>query len=91
MYDNLLEENWRVELLNKIIVLGNSFQNYIRYASELRSYIIDSGRHLILAQKFTDEFRIGGMSNGCSAISDATCHFFSPVVESKLESRFFIV
>ena len=58
MYDNLLEENWNVELLNNIIVLGNSFKIYIRYPSELRPYIVDSGRHLILAQKFIDEFII---------------------------------
>lgn len=86
LYNNLLQANWRVDLLNRIVLFGNSFETYEQHIVYCRnSSIINSARHVIAVRKCSDEFRIKTMSDEYfAAFHDSSWHFFSPDLESEL-------
>ncbi|XP_021901675.1 protein SENSITIVITY TO RED LIGHT REDUCED 1 [Carica papaya] len=88
LYNNLLQANWRVDLLNRIVLFGNSFETYEQNIVYYRnSSIINSARHVIAVRKFSDEFRIKTISDDYfAAFLDSSWHFFGPDLESELPS-----
>ncbi|KAF2323759.1 hypothetical protein GH714_036846 [Hevea brasiliensis] len=86
LYNNLLQANWGVDLLNCIVLFGNSFELY-RYLSEFRnSTLVDSSRHIVAVREFTHEYVIKTISNDYfAAFHDSSWHFFSPVLETELQ------
>ncbi|TQD98788.1 hypothetical protein C1H46_015603 [Malus baccata] len=87
LYDNLLQANWEVRLLNCIVLFGNSFETYEQHLSEFKnSSIVDSTTHILAARKFTDEFGIKTVSDDYfGSFHDSSWHFFSPVLETQLQ------
>ncbi|KAM1784706.1 hypothetical protein FF1_037643 [Malus domestica] len=87
LYDNLLQANWEVQLLDCIVLFGNSFETYEQHLSEFKnSAIVDSATRILAARKFTDEFRIKTVSDDYfSAFHDSSWHFFGPVLETELQ------
>ncbi|KAM1787536.1 hypothetical protein ACFX11_037921 [Malus domestica] len=87
LYDNLLQANWEVQLLDCIVLFGNSFEMYEQHLSEFKnSAIVDSTTRILAARKFTDEFRIKTVSDDYfSAFHDSSWHFFGPVLETELQ------
>ncbi|KAF5726010.1 putative Protein SENSITIVITY TO RED LIGHT REDUCED [Tripterygium wilfordii] len=87
LYDNLLQVNWGMEQLNRIVLFGNSFETYQQYVSEFTSSLVaDSARHILAAQKFTDEFAVKTVSDDYfAAFHDSSLHFLSPVIETELQ------
>lgn len=81
LYDNLLQENWRTERMNNIVLFGNSFGTYEQHVSEFRSStLVDSSRHILAVRKFTSEFAIKTVSDDYfGAFHDSSWHFFSLV------------
>ncbi|XP_015575817.2 protein SENSITIVITY TO RED LIGHT REDUCED 1 [Ricinus communis] len=86
LYNNLLQANWRVELLNRIALFGNSFEVY-QYLSEFRnSTIVDSSRHIVAVREFTHEYVIKTVSDDYfAAFHDSSWHFFSPDPKTELQ------
>ncbi|KAL4592924.1 hypothetical protein LXL04_005931 [Taraxacum kok-saghyz] len=80
LYDNLLKTNWKHELLNKIILLGNSFDKYEqqhRLVSKNQD-LDDSRKHLLAIKRFTKEFEIRTISDDFfRAFHGSSWHFFS--------------
>ncbi|EXB62663.1 hypothetical protein L484_023959 [Morus notabilis] len=86
LYDNLLQENWRIEHLNNLVIFGNSFENYEQFVSEFKNSTVASARHMLSAQKFTEEFKIQTvLDDYFGAFHDSSWHFFSPVIEPGLQ------
>lgn len=98
LYGNLLEANWGIDKLNRVILIGNSFtwymRNWIHFAS-LRpgkwEFMENFKREYILAAlSFTKEFEICGTTNQLvSGFAATNWHFFSPMSESELQLRKF--
>lgn len=88
LYNNLLQENWNVDLLNHIILFGNSFKTYNQYVSEFKnSTVADSARHILSSRRFTDEFEIKTVTEDYfGAFHDSSWHFFYR--NSKIELDF---
>lgn len=86
LYDNLLRANWRVDLLNRVVLFGNSFETYEQHVSEFKnSVVVDSARHILGIRQFTKEFRIKTVSDDYfGAFHDSSWHFFGPVLETEL-------
>lgn len=87
LYDNLLRANWGVELLNRVVLFGNSFETYEQHVSEFKnSAVVDSARHILGIRQFTKEFKIKTVSDDYfGAFHDSSWHFFSPVLETELQ------
>lgn len=86
LYDNLLQENWRVGQLNNMVLFGNSFENYERLVFEFKNSTVASARHILSVRRFTDEFKIETVSDDYfGAFHDSSWHFFSPVIELGLQ------
>ncbi|KAJ7982318.1 Protein SENSITIVITY TO RED LIGHT REDUCED 1 [Quillaja saponaria] len=87
LYNNLLHANWKLNLLNNMILFGNSFETYEQHLSFMNSAILQSTGHIVAAQEFTNEFRIETISDDYfNAFHDSSWHFFSPVLEVELPS-----
>lgn len=89
LYDNLLLANWGVELLNHVVLFGNSFETYELHVSEFKnSTVVDSARHILGIRQFTKEFRIKiAQDDYFSAFHDSSWHFFDPVLETLLKMK----
>jgi len=87
LYDNLLRANWGVELLNRVVLFGNSFETYEQHVSEFKtSAVVDSARHILGIRRFTKEFKIMTVSDDYfGAFHDSSWHFFGPVLETELQ------
>ncbi|KAJ6428146.1 hypothetical protein OIU84_023543 [Salix udensis] len=87
LYNNLLQANWELELLNHIVLFGNSFEMY-EFLSEIKkSFVVDSTGHILAARKFTDEYVIKIASdNYLTAFHDSSWHFFSPTLDTELQA-----
>ncbi|KAG2671832.1 hypothetical protein I3760_13G012500 [Carya illinoinensis] len=87
LYDNLLRANWGVELLNRVVLFGNSFETYEQHISEFKnSDIVGSAKRILSIRPFTKEFRINTVSDYYfSAFHDSSWHFFGPVPETELQ------
>ncbi|PKA61867.1 Protein sensitivity to red light reduced 1 [Apostasia shenzhenica] len=63
LYNNLLDANWKPTMLNRMVVLGNSFGSYARYASEMKgvnsSVAVEvEGRRVLEVARFVREVEI---------------------------------
>lgn len=79
LYDNLLHANWRVDMLNRIVLFGNSFERYEEYVSLLKnSTVVSLRKHLLAVRRFTKEFGMEMVSDDYyRALHDLSWHFFS--------------
>lgn len=87
LYDNLLRANWGVDMLNRIVLFGNSFETYEQHVSEFKSSaVVHSSRHILAIRRFTNEFRINATSDDYfGAFHDSSWHFFNPVLKTDLK------
>ncbi|KAI9114483.1 hypothetical protein K1719_014711 [Acacia pycnantha] len=90
LYDNLLQENWKSSLLSNVVILGNSFDNYVSSGS-CPPYMM---KCIMLAATFTNEFKVKTNSkdyyedskddrlirHGGGAFHHSSWHFFTPLV-----------
>ncbi|XAR63527.1 hypothetical protein NMG60_11023490 [Bertholletia excelsa] len=88
LYDNLLEENWRLDTFNQMILLGNSFETYEQYMSIIgNSTVANLRKHILAARRFTKEFHVNTVSDDYfCAFHDLSWHIFSLDNETALES-----
>ncbi|CAI9262613.1 unnamed protein product [Lactuca saligna] len=77
LFENLLKTNWRHGMLNRIIILGNSFKHQKNYRL----------KHLCAIQPFTKEFEISNLSEAYirAAFGGLSWHFFSVGCEANLK------
>lgn len=87
LYNNLLEENWEVDRLNRLIIFGNSFDEYEQHASICKSLSVSSSRkHVLAIRSFTEEVRVNTFSDDSfRAFHGTSWHFFSPRTGSDLQ------
>lgn len=87
LYDNLLQANWTVELLNRMVLFGNSFSVYQHYSSMISNSTITSSRqHILHVSKFVQELEITTISDDYfRAFNGSSWHFFSLDSESQLQ------
>lgn len=87
LYDNLLQANWRVDMLNRMALLGNGFSVYQHYGSIISNSTITSSRqHILHVSKFAKEFEIATVSEEYfRAFNGSSWHFFSLDSESQLQ------
>lgn len=80
LYDNLLEANWGVDQLNRLIVFGNSFGAYEQHVSLWKSSAVaHSRKHILAVRSFTEEFRVNTFSDDSfRAFHGSSWHFFGP-------------
>ncbi|CAL5380259.1 unnamed protein product [Camellia sinensis] len=85
LYDNLLQANWRSDMLNRIILFGNSFETYEQYGSVFKnSNVVNLRKHILAVRRFTKEFGIKTASDDYfRAFHDLSWHFFS--IEPEME------
>lgn len=85
LYDNLLQANWRSDMLNRIILFGNSFETYEQYGSVFKnSNVVNLRKHILAVRRFTKEFGIKTVSDDYfRAFHDLSWHFFS--IEPEME------
>ncbi|KAL7607840.1 hypothetical protein Lser_V15G09779 [Lactuca serriola] len=75
LFENLLKTNWRHGMLNRIIILGNSFKHQKNYRL----------KHLCAIQPITKEFEISNLSEAyIRAFGGLSWHFFSVGCEANL-------
>lgn len=84
LYNNLLQANWKLDLLGNMVLFGNSFETY-KQVSEFNSPVLNSMGHILAARKFTNEFRIKISDDYFNAFHDSSWHFFGPNLESELQ------
>ncbi|KAL1339561.1 hypothetical protein AAHE18_U047100 [Arachis hypogaea] len=86
LYNNLLQANWKLNLLRNMVLFGNSFETYKEHASLCKNSRVNSMEHILSVRRFTTEFRIKTVSDDYyNAFHDSSWHFFSPVLESELQ------
>ncbi|KAL2234852.1 protein SENSITIVITY TO RED LIGHT REDUCED 1-like isoform X2 [Sesamum indicum] len=86
LYDNLLEANWRVDRLKRLLLLGNSFSAYEQHVSICKSLdVAKTRKHILSVRRFTEEFRVNTFSDDSfRAFHGSSWHFFNPVTEAEL-------
>lgn len=78
LYDNVLRANWSPVLLNRIILLGNSFGSYLEQLSEFHRSPVASTRYIMTVADHMDEFRIQTVSDDFfAAFHQTSWHFFA--------------
>ena len=86
LYNNLLQANWKLNLLRNMVLFGNSFETYEENASLCKNSPINSMEHILAVRGFTREFRIKTISDDYyNAFHDSSWHFFSPALETELQ------
>ncbi|RDY08197.1 Protein SENSITIVITY TO RED LIGHT REDUCED 1, partial [Mucuna pruriens] len=64
LYNNLLQANWKLNLLKNMVLFGNSFETYEQHMSLCKnSPILGSMGHILAARGFTNEFGIQTVSD----------------------------
>lgn len=78
LYDNLLEANWRPDLLNNITLFGNSFEAYEQHLSVCKSVsLADSRKHILAIRQFVKELAVDSSSDDFfRAFHGSSWHFF---------------
>nr|GMD67570.1 protein SENSITIVITY TO RED LIGHT REDUCED 1 [Ipomoea batatas] len=85
LYDNLLQANWRVDLLNHIVLFGNSFEAYEHHMSVCKDLSsAKSRKHILAAMKFSKEVGIHCSDDCFRAFNGSSWHFFSLDSEAAL-------
>ncbi|XP_016441655.1 protein SENSITIVITY TO RED LIGHT REDUCED 1-like [Nicotiana tabacum] len=79
LYDNLLEANWRPDLLDNIILFGNSFEAYEQHWSVCKNLTLaDSRKHILAIRQFVKEHAIDSFSDDFfRAFHGSSWHFFN--------------
>ncbi|GFY89046.1 sensitivity to red light reduced protein [Actinidia rufa] len=79
LYDNLLQANWRVDMLKRVVLFGNSFESYEQYVLVFKnSTVINLRKHILAVRRFTKEAGIKTVSDDYfRAFHDLSWHFFS--------------
>ncbi|KAL6980991.1 sensitivity to red-light reduced protein [Sarracenia purpurea var. burkii] len=86
LYDNLLQSNWGLETLNRVILLGNSFEKYNHNISIFENPNVSLMKHILAVRRFTKEFGIKTVSDECfRPFHDLSWHFFSFDPEMELQ------
>jgi hypothetical protein len=87
LYINLLQANWKPNLLKNMVLFGNSFEAYEEHFALCKyTSILNSIGHILAARSFTSEFKIETISDDYyKAFHDSSWHFFSPVHETDLQ------
>lgn len=86
LYDNLLQANWKVDMLNNIVLLGNSFKAYEHFLSVSKDPKLASRKNLLSAEKFARELKIDIVTDDYfRPFHDSSWHFFSPISEVELQ------
>lgn len=88
LYDTLLQANWRGDILNQIVLFGNSFVAYQHHGLIVNnSTVIDSRQHILAVRRFVKEFEVSTVSDDYfRAFNGSSWHFFSLDPESELQS-----
>lgn len=87
LYDNLLQANWKVDMLKNIVLLGNSFKAYKHFLSVSKDPKLASRKNLLAVETFTQEFKMDMVNDDYyRPFHDSSWHFFSPVSEVELQS-----
>lgn len=78
LYDNLLEANWRPDLLNNITLFGNSFEAYEQHLSVCKNVsLADSRKHILAIRQFVKELAVDSSSDDFfRAFHGSSWHFF---------------
>ncbi|XP_068658677.1 protein SENSITIVITY TO RED LIGHT REDUCED 1-like isoform X2 [Aristolochia californica] len=78
LYDNLIEVNRKAELLNRMVIFGNSFEEYDRCVSiSKRNQFAEYARHLLETRRFVEEVQIETVSEEYfRAFNETSWHFF---------------
>jgi hypothetical protein len=85
LYNNLLQANWELELLNHIVLFGNSFEMYEFFSEIKNCIVVESTMHVLAARKFADEYVIKTASDDYfAAFHDSSWHFFRPALNTEL-------
>ncbi|KAJ8551541.1 hypothetical protein K7X08_021556 [Anisodus acutangulus] len=79
LYDNLVDANWRPDLLNNIFLFGNSFEAYEQHLSVCKNLTLaDSRKHILAIRQFVKEFGIDSFSDDFfRAFHGSSWHFFN--------------
>ncbi|XP_042008003.1 protein SENSITIVITY TO RED LIGHT REDUCED 1-like isoform X2 [Salvia splendens] len=87
LYDNLLEANWEVDRLNRLVIFGNSFEAYEQHASLCKSSAVTSSRkHVLAIRSFAEELGVDTFSDDSfRAFHGTSWHFFGPSAEADLQ------
>ncbi|MED6186000.1 sensitivity to red-light reduced protein [Stylosanthes scabra] len=86
LYNNLLQANWKLNLLRNMVLFGNSFETYKEHASLCENSRVNSMDHILSVGRFTTEIRIETVSDDYyNAFHHSSWHIFSPVLETELE------
>lgn len=86
LYDNLLEANWEVDELKRVVIFGNSFDAYEQHASLCKSSAVaNSRKHVLASRRFSEEMRVNTFSDeSFRAFHGTSWHFFSACVQADL-------
>ncbi|CAN8301279.1 unnamed protein product [Cochlearia groenlandica] len=77
LYYNLLQANWRMDRLSRIVLFGNSFQMYEEQVT-LDPEVIRATKRIIAARRIAREFAVETVSDDYfAAFHDSSWHFFS--------------
>lgn len=87
LYENLLEVNWVIDRLIRLVLFGNSFGSYEQHMSLCKNLDVSSSRkHILAVKKFSQEVRIKTFSDDFfRAFHGSSWHFFNLVTEAELE------
>ncbi|XP_073288501.1 protein SENSITIVITY TO RED LIGHT REDUCED 1-like [Primulina huaijiensis] len=87
LYENLLEVNWVMDRLIRLVLFGNSFGSYEQHMSLCKNLAVSNSRkHILAVKKFSEEVKIKTFSDDSfRAFHGSSWHFFSPVTEAELE------
>lgn len=78
LYDNVLRANWSPVLLNRIILLGNSFGSYLEQFSQFHRSPVASTSYVLAIADHVNEFRIQTVSDDFfAAFHQTSWHFFA--------------
>ncbi|WMV13406.1 hypothetical protein MTR67_006791 [Solanum verrucosum] len=59
LYENLLEANWRHDILSNMTLFGNNFEAYEQHVSECKNLrLADSRKHILAIRQFVKELPI---------------------------------
>ncbi|KAL3620253.1 sensitivity to red-light reduced protein [Castilleja foliolosa] len=80
LYENLLEANWEVDKLKRMILFGNSFDAYEQNVSICKSSnVADSRKRILSVRSFTEELGVASFSDDSFlAFHGSSWHFFAP-------------
>ncbi|KAM7491167.1 hypothetical protein LguiA_034088 [Lonicera macranthoides] len=88
LYENLLEANWRGDMLNQIVLFGNSFETYAQELSVFNKLSVGGSRkHIMAIRRFVKEFEVNIVSDDYyRAFNGSSFHF--PSLDPEVEMPF---